>query len=410
MAFVFLNSVGTGAVTLGIFFLAESAFGFTPRRQFLLGALLGATYVPGAIGVGPALRMIAARSKAISSRSVLVGLMIVMGLACLLPPLVVTRGASGVTGEWSIWLLALVYAPLSGVLWPITESYVSGGRRGDRLRSAAGLFNIVWAGAVVFSMWAMAPFVEDRPMVVLGALALLHAIAAFLLIPMGAEPPKHFEEAHEPHPPVYKALLTVFRIQLPASYIVISALEPYLPFALERLGVAPELKPPLVTVWLVSRLMVFVLFERWGGWHGRWWLAFVAAGMMLAGFAVSLSSPLTAPAIGEPLALTQMVIGLAVCGAGLGAIYAAAFYYVMEVGDAKVDAGGTHEALIGMGYCVGPVCGLAAIGLAPGGADFEPPMLLFVTLVVAALAGSAIALAWPRSRRAGGLPPGTSKP
>ena len=120
----------------------------------------------------------------------------------------------------------------------------------------------------------------------------------------------------------------------------------------------------------------------------------------------SLSSPLTAQHLGGALALTQMVVGLAVCGAGLGAIYAAAFYYVMEVGDAKVDAGGTHEALIGMGYCVGPICGLAAIGLAGEDADFEPQMLLLVTLVVAALAGSAIALAWSRSRRPSSFSPG----
>jgi hypothetical protein len=399
MAFVFINSVGTGAVTLGIFFLAESAFGFPPRTQFLLGALLGLTYVPGAIAVGPALRMLAARSRAVSSRSVLVAGMIVMGLACLVPPLVVTRGEDGPTGEWSIWLLALVYAPLSGVLWPITESYVSGGRRGDNLRAAAGRFNVVWAGAVVFSMWAMAPFVEERPMLVLAGLAVLHMLGALLLIPMGAEPPKHLEDAHEPHPPVYRALLTVFRIQLPASYIVLSALEPYLPFALERLGVAPEMKPPLVTVWLVSRLLVFVLFERWGGWHGRWWLAFVAAALMLVGFAVSVTAPLSASVIGNGPALAQMIVGLAVCGAGLGAIYAAAFYYVMEVGDARVDAGGTHEALIGMGYCVGPLCGLGAIGLAERGEDFEPQMLLLVTLIVGLLAASAILMAWARSRR-----------
>lgn len=399
MAFVFINSVGTGAVTLGIFFLAESAFGFPPRAQFLLGALLGLTYVPGAIAVGPALRMLAARSKAVSSRSVLAALMVVMGLACLLPPLVVTQGDAGPTGEWSIWLLALVYAPLSGVLWPITESYVSGGRRGDNLRAAAGRFNVVWAGAVVISMWAMAPFVEERPMLVLAALAVLHVLGALLLIPMGAEPPKHLEDAHEPHPPVYRAMLTVFRIQLPASYIVLSALEPYLPFALERLGVAPGMKPPLVTVWLVSRLLVFVLFERWGGWHGRWWLAFAAAVCMLAGFALSVAAPLSAGAIGSGPALAQMIVGLAVCGAGLGAVYAAAFYYVMEVGDAKVDAGGTHEALIGMGYCVGPLCGLGAIGLAERGEDFEPQMLLLVTLIVGLLAGSAILMAWARSRR-----------
>jgi hypothetical protein len=50
----------------------------------------------------------------------------------------------------------------------------------------------------------------------------------------------------------------------------------------------------------------------------------------------------------------------------MGMVYFSALYYAMSVGHAQVDAGGTHEALIGSGYTIGPLAVLG--GLALGGA------------------------------------------
>ena len=55
-----------------------------------------------------------------------------------------------------------------------------------------------------------------------------------------------------------------------------------------------------------------------------------------------------------------MLAGLALFGLGLSLIYSAAIYYALEVGQAEVRAGGTHEALIGAGYTLGPLLGLGA--------------------------------------------------
>jgi hypothetical protein len=55
-----------------------------------------------------------------------------------------------------------------------------------------------------------------------------------------------------------------------------------------------------------------------------------------------------------------MLAGLVAFGAGHGILYFASLYYAMAVGGAEVDAGGTFEALIGAGYVVGPLAGLAA--------------------------------------------------
>lgn len=55
------------------------------------------------------------------------------------------------------------------------------------------------------------------------------------------------------------------------------------------------------------------------------------------------------PRFGE-LALPALILSLGVFGSGHAMIYVGSLYYAMEVGKARVDAGGMHEALIGIGY------------------------------------------------------------
>ena len=45
----FINSVGTGIVTNGIYFLAKSAYGLGTKGNFALGVVLGLTYIAGAL-------------------------------------------------------------------------------------------------------------------------------------------------------------------------------------------------------------------------------------------------------------------------------------------------------------------------------------------------------------------------
>ena len=79
-------------------------------------------------------------------------------------------------------------------------------------------------------------------------------------------------------------------------------------------------------------------------WHGRWGTLAAAAGALAGGLALVLIAP----------TLTGVVAGLVLFGTGMGITYYAALYYSLAVGHAAVDAGGTFEALIGLGYFVGP--------------------------------------------------------
>ncbi|MEM7628568.1 MAG: hypothetical protein AAF356_04000 [Planctomycetota bacterium] len=392
LAVTFLGSIGTGAVANGVFFLAESAYGFDKAQNFQLGVWMGITYIAGALAIGPLLRAAARRFDWLSTRAALGALLVLVGLVCQIPP------AAGwlLAGEhaWTLWLSVGVFGPATGAFWPICESYLSGARRGERLRSAVGRFNITWASAVVLSYWLMAPVVEGSPLLVLALLGLVHVVAAVVLLWFPAEPAAHAPEddkASESNPASYRRLLTVFRVLLPLSYVLLAALNPFLVAATAALQIEPGWKMLLASMWMLPRVVLFFAFERWHGWHGRWWMPIAAGALFVAGFALAVLAPGLQDVAGRTGGIALLVVGLVAYGTGMSMAYVGALYYVLEVGEAQVDAGGSHEALIGVGYTLGPACGLLAVLTADRlGVSFETLLLVGIgasCLGVAAIAG-----------------------
>jgi hypothetical protein len=81
---------------------------------------------------------------------------------------------------------------------------------------------------------------------------------------------------------------------------------------------------------------------------------------IVAGFGVAVTSAATVGVLGPIAVFGVMVAGLTLFGFGMAAVYTGAIYYAMEVHKSDVDAGGTHETLVGIGYSLGPACGLVA--------------------------------------------------
>jgi MFS family permease len=197
-------------------------------------------------------------------------------------------------------------------------------------------------------------------------------------------------EIHEnnPHPPVYERLLTVFRLLLPMSYMLMYALTPLIPSLLGRLEIAPQHKTLVFSVFLGARVVSFGFFGWWSGWHGRWRTPVWTTAVALTGFTLTLLAPNLATAC----------VGLALFGFGLGGIYTGALYYVMEVGASEVEAGGSHEALIGGGYTLGPLIGLLGLWAVQRGSvgervTAEQATAVFAVVVAVAAAGIAFRMA-----------------
>ncbi len=355
LTFTFMNSIGSGIIYGGIFFLAISRYEFTTGQNFALALLYGVSYIPGAMGAGPVQRRL--RQFGLSPRGILVVTMMLMAAVCLVP-LAVDLAAPGGNSAWTIWLVIAVYSPLSGMMWPIVEAFLAGGRTEQQLRSATGQFNVCWSSAIVVTMFAMAMFVKRHPLEVIAALGAVHLLCIAFVSRFDATPAAH--EHHEHHRPViYRQLLSFLRVMLPVSFMFNSTLSPYMPTALANLGVGLEWQTPVAATWYSARVLTFFVMERRHGWHGRWSTPIVGSLLLLASFAWVVLVPMFAPA---GLGLWLFLIGLVGFGVGVGMVYAAALYYAMEVGSSGVDAGGTHEALIGLGYAAGPVCGLAGLG------------------------------------------------
>jgi hypothetical protein len=385
-AFTFLNSVGTFVVTSGIFYLTDATYRFSTRDNYLLGVLLGITYIAGALGAGPLLRALRTCIPTLSSRAVLAAMMLLMALLCLLPIAALSAATPPTPptpdrppGGWPIWVLVLLYSPLTGILWPMVESYVSGGIAGAPLRRRIGLWNVCWSSALIAASLLIAPLVKNHAALAIALLGIVHLAAAACLLRFSREPDPHPHEDAHLCPPIFTPLLVTFRMLLPMSYLVSSALLPFLPALLKRLGVEVGLVTIVGAAWLTARTATFFLLQAWGGWHGRWYPAILAPALLLLGFGIAVMSA------NLGLGLPALILGLAIFGIGMAGIYSGALYYAMEVGRAEVSAGGTHEALIGVGYAGGPSLGLlvtlaVSFGILSDRA-FEPVVLGVVAAV-----------------------------
>lgn len=400
--FTFFNSVGGMTVTSsGLFFLTKQGYHFSDTMNALLGVLLGAMYIVGAKLASRVPAALKAAIPGLSQRGVLRIFMVALGVLCAVPMLAQQLDTDPVhPNTWPIWTIVLLYTPITGMLWPIVESYISGGRSATKLRRTIGLWNIVWSSSGIFASFLVAPLVEKHATLVLVCVGLGHLVAAGLLWVFSPQPAAHAEGEHEPHPEVYARLLVTFRMLLPMSYVVCSALGPYLPRAASELHVPAQFQALIAVAWLFPRVCGFLIMRGWQGWHGRWFVPILGGAVLVGGFSVAISATSLPPAFG----LAALIGGLAFFGLGMAVIYAGAIYYAMEVGHADVDAGGTHEALIGVGYMAGPAFGLFA-GLAASHDMLAPKhqdnvVLLAVLVVALATAGAVVWRVVKQSRAA----------
>ncbi|MFU8827855.1 MAG: MFS transporter [Phycisphaerales bacterium] len=356
LAVTWLGSIGTAVGWNGVFFITEVAYGFEEKQNLRLAAELGLIYAISALVAGPLVTRLIDAKPGLSRRAVLAAVCVGMGAVSMLPAMT--------SAVWAIWVFGGVFITLQGLMWPLVEAYLSGGRKGKAMRSITGRFNIVWASAIVFAMWGMAGFMENQPRLILGLLGIVMFATAGLLAWFPREPAPHLEasdDEQEIDPARAIKLLRVFRVSLLCSYALHAALTPLLPHLLGEMGLSEKEKTPFASIWMATRLGMFILLERWHGWHGRWRTVWWSGGLMLLGFACCVVSPILAEQ-SSAQGLWAMGIGLGLLGAGIGAVYAAALYYAMEAGPAAVESGGKHEAMIGLGYTAGPVMALVIGG------------------------------------------------
>ena len=339
----FLGSLATVVIERGAYFYLEYHFGFGRADNLWVGVGFGITYICGAL---------------LSHRICLcLGEKRVLMLALLGE--VVAYLAMGLLGRATELVgVMIVSGFFYGMKWPVVESYVSAGLTPIAVSRAVGRFNISWAVAVPMALVVCGPLIELWP-VGLFAIPLCLTVVSFWLIFPLEERPVHLPEDHpERLSPrnleCYRAQLVSSRWTMLSSYSLLFLMAPLMPQLFKDLGYTPMVATALAGLLDVVRCLVFVVFERYGGWHGRAWYLVACVFGLVVGFVLILSAGHVAGVL-----LGEVVFGLAT-----GVSYYAALYYAMVVRNASVGAGGAHEGLIGMGFAIGPITGLVGLGLA----------------------------------------------
>ncbi len=351
---VFMTQLAFMVVSRGVYFYLEqlrfeSGFTFGRNERLLVALGHGLVYVIAAL----LSHRLAVR---FSEKRVILG-----SMAAFI-------GAAGVLliaqPPWLLVVCILVFSIIQGSMWPVIESYISAGRTPRRAARAVGHFNLCWSGAVPVAIAVSGPLVYlSRPeqwgwpvfFAVPGALALL----SMLLLRRIEARPDHLDHNHPERPTGdtlqhYRRLLLSSRWQLMGSYAMLYLLAPLLPDIFGGLGYGVIAATALAALLDLGRFAAFVFMRSYAGWHGRTVWLLVPLVAMPAGFLLALVAGQTA----------GVIAGEVLFGITAGVVYYCALYYAMVVKNASVDAGGAHEAMIGAGFAIGPVVGLATIGLA----------------------------------------------
>ncbi len=363
-ALTFCCSLGTGILWNSIYFVAESAYGFSKQESMLLAFINGVLYTIVALNAGRAVR---AMERRMSPRAALA--CILAAQAALSPFVLIFSSVA------TLWICAVTMNAFGALQWPIVQHYLVSGRHGASMRNAIGWWNASWMLATAIGLALTGPLE--------GAGLLLYAIPSMLPIMLvamcflpafPARPAHHDPDASAAHVPAsYAPLLRSARVLHPMGYLVIGALSPVLPYLFAGLSVSDAWRAPISSTWHIARLVAVLCLWQTTFWHGRGGTLLVAGILLSGGFALAAWSS----------SETMLVIGLAALGLGQGAIYYNAIYYAMAIGSAQVDAGGTHEALVGIGYLTGPLLGLLAAGAGAG-----TPVFIALVLGVLCIAGT----------------------
>jgi len=371
---VFTTSFSGTLLQRGAYFYTHEVLGFSQAQNLWLALLVGVIYIAGASVSHPL-------SARLGERRTLFALL--FALVCVHLVIAVLPAAA-------LLVVALaVIACLLGAVWPIFESYMSAGETPSRLGRVLSRYNISWALSVAPAL-ALAGLIiaSGSPRLLFVAASLLYGIVLFACRAFPARP-AHLEAEHAERPNAalllsYRALLRSSRLAMLLSYALMYVLTPLMPEIMKGVGFDTASAARAAGLLDIARLCCFIALFTFSGWHGKKALILLAIAALPIGFAlVLLGSSIPAVIGGEIL-----------FGAAAGFLYTAALYYAQVVQNASVDAGGAHEALIGLGYALGPAAGLIGTALAhgagPGSADYARGMSIATLPLIAVCSGAAL--------------------
>ena len=353
-----LNSFAGTFFLFYLFFLMRDEFGFSTRDNLLLTALHGFVYVFASWQGG---RFTQRFGYFTALKLGFAGMAVGLSFGLIVP---------GVTGQ----VLALLGWTLPCCLiWPSLEALVTEGEDYQGTARMVGRYNIVWSGASAVAYFSGGWLWEQFGRNGLYGTCIALMVGQLLLtlwLELGARKTPHApkpaaEPGHQPEATAFRQTLPPKRfLQMawlanPFAYVAINTVGAVIPQLAEKFQLTPTQSGVFCSLWFFMRTLSFVVLWLWTGWHYRFrWLLAAFIGLV-GSFALLMLA-------GQ---FWLVLVAQLVFVAAVGLIYYSSLFYSMDVGEAKGEHGGLHEAAIGLGICVGPAVGAAALTLSPHSAN-----------------------------------------
>ncbi|MHB8519166.1 MAG: MFS transporter [Limisphaerales bacterium] len=354
-----LNAFATAFYFNYLFFFMQERFGFTNLDNLSLCAFNGLVYMFAAWFGG---RFAQRFGYFFALKLGFGGMAIVLAVGSQL------ASAAGEVATLLGWSVSVC------LTWPTLEALVSEKESPHRLPRTVGIYNMVWAassavayflgGALLeklgaWSLFAIPVGIHLTQLCLVGWLQKKSAEANASALPATVRAGAASLLELNPRPIARaRMFLRMAWLANPFAYVAINTVIAIIPGLARRLGLSPMLAGFFCSVWFFARLGSFVALRLWPGWHYRRPWFFSAYGLMMMGF------------VGILLASEVWIILVAqiIFGAAVGLIYYSSLYYSMDVGEAKGEHGGIHEAAIGAGIFAGPAVGAVSLHFFPNAA------------------------------------------
>lgn len=253
------------------------------------------------------------------------------------------------------------------VVWPALEALVTEGESGAGRAHIVGVYSVVWAacsalsyffGGGLFerlgsgSIFWLPPGMHLLQILVLFGYARRHREAPPAL-PIQPELKQEMPAGEQQ--PCPRSFQRMAWLANPFACVAAFTLLAMIPELARKMGLSTTMAGLFCSIWFFARLAAFVVMWNWPGWHYRFRWLLAGYLLLIVGFATML----TAEGLWW-LGLGQVAFGLAV-----GSLYYASLFYSMDVGEARAEQGGIHEAMMGAGNFVGPGVAVLSLMIAP---------------------------------------------
>jgi predicted MFS family arabinose efflux permease len=346
-----LNSFAVVIYFNYLYFFFRDKFGFNDKENLALAAFIGFIYTLASWQAGK----FAHRSGHFNALKIGFGLMAV-GLAV---------GSQLHTVAGAIGAACVVNVGMC-FIWPTLEALVSEGETPDHIPHAVGIYNITWAICNASAFFIGGTLIEKLGYQSIFYVPLAFMVVQFLMVfwlekihpknlPAKAAKNPLLVESSRPSPVRAKNFQRMAWFANPFAYVAINTLLAVLPGVAAKFHLSPMLAGFACSLWCFARFFAFIVLWRWTGWHYRFCWLVAAFILLMVSFAAILAVP----------SLVAVLFAQLFFGAAIGLIYYSSLFYSMDASEAKSEHGGIHEAVIGLGNCVGPGIGAASLQLFP---------------------------------------------